>query len=81
MMRATIYSNDKKTFEFTDDENGAVLKIGSLWEAAHFAGVGYHLVRLAKKDKLPDPADEVHEQVVEEQPFYLGIGPFRFRLD
>ncbi|MCJ7429452.1 MAG: hypothetical protein MUP66_03615 [Candidatus Nanohaloarchaeota archaeon QJJ-5] len=81
MMKATIYSNEKKTFELVDDEDGAVLKVHSFWEAFHFAGIGYHLAKLKREEKLPEEAEDVHEQIVEDQPFKLGIGPFRFRIN
>lgn len=80
-MRATIYSNDKETFELVDDGDGAVVRVKSVWEAMHFVGIAYYLARLQRQNELPEEAKEVHEQIVEDQPFYVAIGPFRFRLN
>jgi len=78
MIRTTIYSNEKKTFEMVEREDERVFKLHSIWEALHFIGVGIALWRWSREQE-----GSAEERVGSEgggKPLYVKWRSFKLRL-
>ncbi|MDY6771182.1 MAG: hypothetical protein SV186_04465 [Candidatus Nanohaloarchaea archaeon] len=74
MMRATLFSNERKTFEVEETEDRILLQLHSAWEALHLIGVALAFRRFRK-----ETAQEREEQEEGmEKDVTVKYGPFQW---
>jgi hypothetical protein len=78
MIRASVSSNGKETFEYVEDDETVDIRIKRLREALHFVGMVLTLRKLSKKEDVhpvEEKAQEAGKDVrVRYGPLELNIG-------
>ncbi len=89
MMKAKIFSNDRETVSFEENDEEMLIKVESVMEISHYIVPFIKFVRFARKMKKEQKNKELSELEVkpdfdeesEEKPLKLKVGPVKIGLN